>query len=94
MGLGGIPLKRIKISISVVDKYLTSMINHDILLSYFSARAKKLQVRPIYKKNDRQNKENYCPVRILNGFSKVYERFMNDGTLSIIQTFLLNFVSA
>ena len=32
-------------------------------------------------------------MNILNRFSKVYERFMNDSVLSIIQTFLSNFVS-
>ena len=32
----GIPLKLIKLSAKIVDKYLTSIINHDILRSYFS----------------------------------------------------------
>ena len=32
-------------------------------------------------------------MNILNGFSKVYEKFINDSVLSIIQTFLSNFVS-
>ena len=30
----------------------------------------------------------------LNGFSKVYERFINDNMLSIMPTFQSNFVSA
>ena len=33
-------------------------------------------------------------MSILNGFSKVYERFINDSMLPIIQTFLSNFVSS
>ena len=49
-------------------------------------------VRPTYTKKDKQNKENYRPVSILNGFLKVYERFTNDNMLPIIQTFLSNFV--
>ena len=57
---------------------LSYIINHDISRSYFSDGAK----------------ENYCPVSVLNGFSKVYERFINDSMLSIIQTFLSNIVSA
>ena len=93
-GPDGIPLKLIKLSVNAVDKYLTSIINHDISLSYFLDGAKNALVRPIYKKKDRQNKENYRPVSILNGFSKVYERFINDSMLPIIQTFLSNFVSA
>ena len=92
-GPDGIPLKLIKLSVNAVDTYLTSIINHDISLSYFLDGANNALVRPIYKKKDRQNKENYRPVSILNGFSKVYERFINDSMLPIIQTFLSNFVS-
>ena len=43
-------------------------------------------VRPIYTKKDKQNKESYRLVSILNGFLKAYE--------PIMQTFLSNFVWA
>ena len=93
-GPDGIPLKLNKLSINIVDKYLTSIINNDTSRSYFSDGAKNALVRPIYKKKDRQNKENYRPVNILNRFSKLYERFINESMIPITQTFLLNFVSA
>ena len=67
-GYDGIPLKRFKRSANPVNNYLTSIINHDIPRYYFSDGAKNTLVRPIYKKEDRQNKENYPPVSILNGF--------------------------
>ena len=51
-------------------------------------------VRPIYTKKDKQNKESYRLVSILNGFLKAYERFINDNMLPIMQTFLSNFVWA
>ena len=92
-GPDGKPLKLIKISVNVVNKYLTNIINHDISRSYFSDCAKNALVRPIYKQKDRQNKEHYLPVSILNGFSKVYERFINDSMLPIIQTLLSNYFS-
>ena len=92
-GPDGIPLKLNKLSANVVDKYLISIINHDISWFYFSDGAKNALVRPIYKKKDRQNKGNYCPVNILNRFSKLYERFINESMIHIIQTFLSNFVS-
>ena len=47
-GPDGIPLKLFKLSANVVDKYLTSI----------------ALVRPIYKKKDKQNKENYRLVII------------------------------
>ena len=93
-GPDGMLLKLIKFSVNVVDKYLTSIIDHDISRPYRSDGAKNALVRPIYKKKDRQNKGNYRPVSILNGFSKVYEWFINDSILPIIQTFLSNFGSA
>ena len=45
-------------------------------------------VRPTYKEKD------YSPVSILNEFSKVYERFINDSIIFIAQNFLSSFVSA
>ena len=87
-------LKLIKLSANVVDKYLTSIINLDILQSYFSDGAKNALVRPIDNNKDKQNMENYRPVSILNGFSKFYEGFINDSMLPIVQTFLSNFISA
>ena len=87
-GRDGIPLKLINLSANFVDKYLTSIINHGISRSYFSDGAKNALVKPIYKKKDRQSKENYRPVSILNGFSKVYERFINDSMLPITQNSL------
>ena len=92
-GPDGIPLKLIKLSTNIVDKYLTSIIDHDISRSYFSDGAKNALVRPICKKKARRNKE-HRPVSILNGFSKIYERFINGSMLHLTQTFLSNFVSA
>ena len=87
-GPDGIPLKLIKLSANVVEKYPTSMINHDILQSYISNGGMNTLVRPTYKEKD------YSPVSILNEFSKVYERFINDSIIFIAQNFLSSFVSA
>ena len=64
-----IPLKLIKPSVKVVDKYLASIISHDNSRSYCSGAVKNVLVRPIYRKKDSQDMENYRPVNILNGFS-------------------------
>ena len=68
-GPDGVTLKLIQLSANFVDKYLTSFINHDILRSCFSLGAKTYLIRAIHKKKDRQNKGNYHPLSILNGFS-------------------------
>ena len=37
---------------------------------------KYAEVTPIHKKDDKTDKENYCPISILPNLSKVYERVM------------------
>ena len=66
--------------------------NHDILRSYFSDGAKNIQVRLIYKKKDRKNKENYWPVSILNRFSSLWK--VHKWHCAPYNTNLSNFVSA
>ena len=93
-GPDGIPLKIIKLSADVIDKHLTNIINTDLECSCFSENAKIASVKPIYKKESRSDKNNYRPVSILNGFSKIYERFINDKLLSHVNDILSDFVSA
>ena len=42
----------------------------------FFRNAKIASIKPAYK--NRSDKNNYRPVSILNGFSKIYERYIND----------------
>ena len=90
----GIPLKIIKLSADIIEKQLTNIINTDLESSCFSENAKIPSVKPICKKESRSDKNNYRPVSILNGFSKIYERFINDKLLSHVNDILSDFVSA
>ena len=51
-------------------------------------------VRPIFKKNERRKIENYRPVSILNGMSKMYERCIHNSLSSYAETILSSFISA
>ena len=75
-GPDGIPAKVLKIARNVINSHLTNIINRDIKENKFSEDAKTALVRPLYKKNDWDKIQNYRPVNILNGFSKVYERYL------------------
>ena len=44
----------------------------------FPDELKHADVKPIYKKESRNEKENYRPVRILPNLSKIFERCMYD----------------
>ena len=51
-------------------------------------------VRSIFKKNERRKIENYRPVSILNGMSKMYERCIHNSLSSYAETILSSFISA
>ena len=48
----------------------------------------------MYKKDDRDKINNYRPVSLLNGFSKIYERFLHDSLSKFTDKILSKFVSA
>lgn len=50
-------------------------------------------VRLVYKKDDSNKIKNYRPVSLLNGFSKVYERFLYDSLSISIDKKLSKFLS-
>ena len=93
-GPDGIPVKILKIARNVTDLHLTNIINRDIKENKFSEDAKTALVRPLHKKNDRDKIENYRPVSILNGFSKVYEKYLLNSLSNEIEKILSNFIAA
>ena len=62
----------------------------DLKENKFSENAKTALVRPIYKKDDRGKIKNYRPVSLLNGFSKIYERFLHDSLSNFTDTVFPN----
>ena len=89
-----IPLKIIKTAANVIDYHLAYIINKDLKENKFSENAKTVLVRPIYKKDDRDKIKNYRPVSLLNGFSKIYERFLHDSLSNFTDKIFSQFVSA
>ena len=84
----------IKTAANVIDSHLAYIINKDLKENKFSENAKTALVRPIYKKYDRGKINNYRPVSLLNGFSKMYERFLHDSLFNFTDKILSKFVSA
>ena len=94
-GLDKIPPKIVKMSANVIDSHLANIINNsDIAQNVFSEKENLACVRPIFKKNDREEIENYRPVSILNCFSKVYEKFLLETFKPFINSFLSEHVAA
>ena len=89
-----IPVKIVKLAASVIDSHLTNIINNDLSNNAFSDSAKLASVRPIYKKDDRNEIKNYRPVSILNCFSKIYEKFLNEQLLPFVNRSISELMSA
>ena len=77
-----IPLKIIKTAANVFDSHLAHIINKHLKENNLSENAKKTLVRPIYKKDDTGKIKNHRSVSLLNGFSKIFERFLLHNSLS------------
>ena len=79
---------------NIIDSHLANIINHDLDNNSFSESAKIGTARPIYKRSDRDKIENYRFVSILNCFSKLYGRFLQEQFKPFVETFLSGFVAA
>ena len=44
----------------------------------FSKSFEIYQVKPVYKKDEPFDKNNYRPISIISNLSKIYERYMQD----------------
>ena len=69
-----IPTKIIKQNANIFSEFFFLNINHSINNSTFPEQLKWADVKPVFKKNSRTDKENYRPVSILPNISKIYER--------------------
>ena len=93
-GPDGIPIKILRHASNIIDSHFCSIIKEDLKKNKYSEEPKTALVRPIFKKNERNKVENYRPVSILSGMSKIYERFIHNCLSSYAESFLSNFVSA
>ena len=64
------------------------------MLMFFQKMLKLLLLNQYIKNENRSDKNNYRPVSILNDFSKIYERFINDELLNHVNDKLSDFASA
>ena len=87
-----IPLKVVKFVWNVIDSHPYNIIK-DLEKNKYSEHPKAVLIRSIFIKNERNKVRNYRSVCILNGMSKISERFIHNGLSSYIET-ISNFISA
>ena len=69
-----IQTKVIEENCDIFATFITENFNNMIENSVFPDSLKQADIKPVYKKDSRNEKENYRPVSILPNLSKIYER--------------------
>ena len=73
-GYDEILTKILKLSIYYISTPLTYMCNRMLLSGAFPTRLKFAEVKPIFKKGDKNVISNYRPISLLTSFSKIFEK--------------------
>ena len=56
--------------------FISASFNNAVNKGVFADKLKQADIKPIYKKGSRNEKENYRPVSILPNLPKIFERWM------------------
>ena len=75
---GDIPTKILKDNKHLFSCFISASFNNAVNKGVFPNELKQADIKPIYKKESRNEKENYRPISILSNLSKIFERCMYD----------------
>lgn len=75
-GYDDIPGRIVKQCTHVIKKPLTHIYNTSFMTCVFPDKWKSAKVKPLYKKEEKQNIKNYRPISILSVFSKILKKLM------------------
>jgi hypothetical protein len=85
-GWDDIPLDLTKKLSLYVAKPLAIVINQSFQNSVFPDNLKYAEVKPLFKKGDRHDIDNYRPVSVLPSFSKVFEKLALNQLLNFLES--------
>ena len=69
IGFDYVPLKLLKTASDIISKPLSNLINETMIkCSHFPNTEKIACITPAFKKDDRNKKESYRPISVLDGF--------------------------
>jgi hypothetical protein len=83
-GFDEIPMSLIKQCLGYFVKPLTHIYNVSFQTDIFPDIMKKAKIRPLFKKGDKQDIQNYRPISILSAFLKILEKLMYNRLLSLL----------
>jgi hypothetical protein len=79
-----IPMTLVKQCLYYFVKPFTHIYNVSFQTGIFPDIMKKAKIRPLFKKSDKQDIQNYRPISILSAFSKILEKLMYNRLLSFL----------
>ena len=91
--LGDIPTDMLKQTIDIHLSVMTQIINISIDNNSYPDDLKLAEVRPVFKKKDNADKENYRPVSVLSHVPNVFERTMYQQTEDFMKDKLSNLLT-
>ena len=71
-----IPAKILKINNDIFSPIICNIFNSGLDNNTFPSTLKCAEIKPVFKKDDRCNKENYRPVSLLKVCSKIHEKVL------------------
>lgn len=90
-GYDDIPVKVIKSSLEIIIKPLVYILNLMIESGSFPQELKLAKVKPLFKKGNKSNKNNYRAISLLPSFSKIFEKIIYHRLLNFLNKYnLLN----
>ena len=92
-GFDEIPVKFIKMIKAEIVKPMMLIANQCIQQNTFPDNMKKANIKPLYKKKDKLNKDNYRSINLLVGLSKIMEKVISKQVYEYISPFLHKYLS-
>ena len=80
-GYNNIPANLLRMAHVELASPISKLINNTMQMNVFPKTMKCAELSPIYKKDDNLLKNNFRPVSVLTGISKLYESVVNDQLL-------------
>jgi hypothetical protein len=83
-GYDGITTKILKLSAPYISSPLNYICNKSVRSGTFPTCLKYSNVKPIFRKGDRENMANYRPIFLFTSFSKIFEQIIYERLLQHI----------
>lgn len=89
VGADDISTKVVKHVAEFVAIHLSHLINMSIETGVFPDNLKIANVKPLFKKEDRENMKYYRPIALMSIFSKIFEKYIANQLYSYLEKFKL-----